>query len=109
MFMMEVAARIGETSYGEPARKVSTLRVPGSDCQSAITAPHVKQQLHDNTSLAVQNGVFGVPALLIGTEIFWGHDSLEMAADFWRNRDMSATPQMAAADALPLGSVRRQP
>ena len=78
------------------------------DCQSAITAPQVKQQLHDNTSLAVQNGVFGVPTLLIGAEVFWGHDALEMAADFWRNPQMFAAPQIVAADVLPLGSVRRQ-
>ena len=78
------------------------------DYPSAIAAPHVKQQLHDNTSFAAQNGVFGVPALLIGTEVFWGHDSLEMAADFWRNPEMFATPEMIAADGLPLGSVRRQ-
>lgn len=79
-----------------------------SDCQAAITAPQVKQQLPDNTSLAIQNGVFGVPTLLIGQELFWGHDALEMAADFWQNPQMLATPEMAAADALPLGSVRRQ-
>jgi hypothetical protein len=45
---------------------------------------------------------------LIGQELFWGHDALEMAADFWQNPQMLATPEMAAADALPLGSVRRQ-
>jgi 2-hydroxychromene-2-carboxylate isomerase len=79
-----------------------------SDFQSAISAPHVKQQLHENTSFAIQNGVFGVPTLSIGPELFWGHDALEMAVDFWRDPQMLVAPEMAAADALPLGSVRRQ-
>ena len=36
-----------------------------------------------------------------------GHDAIEMAVDYWRNPQMLTTPEMAAADALPLGSVRR--
>lgn len=78
------------------------------DVQAAIAAPIVKQQLHDNTRLAIENGVFGVPTLMIGKETFWGHDAVEMAVDYWRNPQAFNTPQMLAADTLPLGSVRPQ-
>ena len=78
------------------------------DVQAAIAAPTVKQQLHDNTRFAIENGVFGVPTLMIGKETFWGHDAVEMAVDYWRDPQAFNTPQMTAADTLPLGSVRRQ-
>ena len=78
------------------------------DVQAAISAPTVKQQLHDNTRFAIENGVFGVPTLMIGKETFWGHDAVEMAVDYWRDPQAFNTPQMSAADTLPLGSVRRQ-
>ena len=78
------------------------------DVQAAIAAPAVKQQLHDNTRFAIENGVFGVPTLMIGKEIFWGHDAVEMAVDYWRDPQAFNTPRMTAADTLPLGSVRRQ-
>ena len=78
------------------------------DVQAAIAAPAVKQQLHDNTRFAIENGVFGVPTLMIGKETFWGHDAVEMAVDYWRDPQAFNTPRMTAADTLPLGSVRRQ-
>ena len=78
------------------------------DVQAAIAAPAVKQQLHDNTRFAIENGVFGVPTLMIGKETFWGHDAIQMAVDYWRDPQAFNTPQMSAADTLPLGSVRRQ-
>ena len=78
------------------------------DVQAAISAPTVKQQLHDNTRFAIENGVFGVPTLMIGKETFWGHDAVEMAVDYWRDPQAFNTPRMTAADTLPLGSVRRQ-
>jgi 2-hydroxychromene-2-carboxylate isomerase len=46
-----------------------------ADPQDAVSAPGVKQRLQDNTRWAVEQGVFGVPTLRIGTENFWGHDA----------------------------------
>jgi len=39
----------------------------------------VKEQLHKNTALALDRGVFGVPMMFVGERSFWGNDRLEFA------------------------------
>ena len=39
-----------------------------------------KHKLRENTDLALELGVFGVPTVVIGDELFWGDDRLEEAA-----------------------------
>ncbi len=38
--------------------------------------PDVKKILIDNVSGALEKGVFGVPSMLVGEELFWGYDDL---------------------------------
>ena len=42
--------------------------------------PQIKQALRDATDAAYDRGVFGVPTIAIGDELFWGDDRLEDAA-----------------------------
>lgn len=77
-----------------------------SDPQLALSAPAVKQQLMDNTSWAIERGVFGVPTLIIDNEMFWGHDAFEMGLDYLRGALLFSEPAMHAIDTLPVG-VRR--
>jgi 2-hydroxychromene-2-carboxylate isomerase len=42
--------------------------------------PEIKQALRDATDAAYDRGVFGVPTVAIGDELFWGDDRLEDAA-----------------------------
>ena len=77
-----------------------------ADPQTALTAPAVKQALIDNTNWAIEHGVFGVPTLLIGGEIFWGHDAFDMARDYLRDPLLFADPVMHAIDTLPVGASR---
>ena len=37
----------------------------------------VKQRLRENTQAALDQGVFGVPTMAVGGELFWGFDDLE--------------------------------
>ena len=46
----------------------------------AIADPEVKAMLRAATDAAFQRGVFGVPTLAVGDELFWGDDRLEDAA-----------------------------
>src|SRR4051812_27502781 len=39
-----------------------------------------KERLRENTDLALSLGVFGVPTVVVGDELFWGDDRLEEAA-----------------------------
>jgi len=79
------------------------------DPRNALGDPAVKQRLHDNTNWAIERGVFGVPTLVIDNELFWGQDGFEMALDYLADPQAFVTPAIRAADALPLGSVRRKP
>jgi len=42
----------------------------------AIRTPDIKQALIENTQRAVERGVFGAPTMFVGTEMFFGKDSL---------------------------------
>lgn len=44
-----------------------------------------KQALHDNTSWAIERGMFGVPSFVVGDQVLWGHDAFGMVMDFLRD------------------------
>lgn len=48
--------------------------------RAGIADTRVKQALRDATDAAYARGVFGVPTIAIGDELFWGDDRLEDAA-----------------------------
>jgi 2-hydroxychromene-2-carboxylate isomerase len=74
--------------------------------EAALADPTVKQRLRDNTDWAIARGVFGVPALLIGEEVFWGHDAMDMALDYLAAPERFQDGAMQAADTLPVGASR---
>jgi 2-hydroxychromene-2-carboxylate isomerase len=82
------------------------LRV--ADLQAALGDPNVKQTLRNNTDWAIERGVFGVPTFVIGTELFWGHDALDMAVDYLRDPARFNDPEMRRIDSLPVGIARRR-
>jgi 2-hydroxychromene-2-carboxylate isomerase len=47
---------------------------------AALADPDVKQALRAATDGAHSRGVFGVPTVIVGDELFWGDDRLEQAA-----------------------------
>ena len=48
--------------------------------RAGIADTRIKQALRDATDAAYDRGVFGVPTIAIGDELFWGDDRLEDAA-----------------------------
>jgi 2-hydroxychromene-2-carboxylate isomerase len=77
-----------------------------ADPQAALGDATVKQRLRDNTNWASSRGIFGVPTLVIGDELFWGHDAFDMALEYLRNPDAFRDPGMQAADTVPVGVTR---
>jgi len=77
-----------------------------ADPQAALGDTTIKQRLRDNTVWASSQGVFGVPTLVIGNELFWGHDAFDMALEYLRHPDAFRDPDMQAADTLPVGVTR---
>ena len=74
--------------------------------EAALNDPAVKQRLRSNTEWAIDRGVFGVPAFVVGNEQFWGHDAFEMALDYARDPDQFNDAEMVRIDSIPSGITR---
>jgi 2-hydroxychromene-2-carboxylate isomerase len=64
------------------------VAVAGAACElhprallKAVATDGVKAALRDATERAADAGVFGVPSLLVGGEVFWGDDRVEDAIE----------------------------
>ncbi len=90
----------------EWAELVHDLRLP--DAQRRIAEADVKEELRRNTDEAIARGVFGVPTLAIGDELFWGADATQMAADYIAAGQRWADPEYERVANLPIGAARRE-
>jgi len=88
----------------EWAELVGELGVPDADAR--IASAEVKGELRRNTDEAIARGVFGVPTLAIGDELFWGADSTRMAADYLAAGCRWDDPEYARVAELPVGASR---
>ena len=61
-------------------RAASEAGLDPVDVEQAIHDPQIKLALRESTQQAHERGVFGVPTVAIGQELFWGDDRLEQAA-----------------------------
>jgi 2-hydroxychromene-2-carboxylate isomerase len=67
----------------EPETVLEAGRRTGIDpgeLESGLVSQPVKDALRGKTDEALALGVFGVPTIVIGSELFWGDDRLEDAA-----------------------------
>jgi 2-hydroxychromene-2-carboxylate isomerase len=69
--------------------------------------PDAKEALRQATDEAVAAGVFGVPTLRIGAELFWGFDAVPMAEAYLADRSLLGRGEMARLADLPVGVERR--
>ncbi len=57
------------------AEAVATgIGLPGPSLIAQAQAPEIKSQLRAQTDEAISKGVFGVPSMMVGDELFWGYD-----------------------------------
>ncbi len=74
---------------------------------AAIADPEVKEALRRNTDEAIARGVWGVPTLAIGSELFWGADATEMAREYAARGSSYGDAEYARIAALPVGVERK--
>jgi len=79
-----------------------------ADPQAALQLPAVKERLRRNTEWAGARGIFGVPALVVGEEFFWGHDAVDMALEYLRDPQAFEDESMRTVERLPVGVQRRK-
>jgi 2-hydroxychromene-2-carboxylate isomerase len=78
------------TGVETPAAVAAAAHRAGLDGEALVRAaqePAAKQLLRDATERAVALGVFGVPTVMVGEEIFWGTDGLEHVETCLRGED----------------------
>jgi 2-hydroxychromene-2-carboxylate isomerase len=95
--------RLGDLPI-EWAELMAELRLP--DAEARVGGQEVKDELRRNTDEAIERGVFGVPTLAIGDELFWGVDATGMATDYVAAGCRYADPEMARVASLPEAAVR---
>jgi 2-hydroxychromene-2-carboxylate isomerase len=57
-----------------------------AELEQALADQAIKDLLRAQTDEVLALGVFGVPTVVVGTELFWGDDRLEEAAQSYRAR-----------------------
>jgi 2-hydroxychromene-2-carboxylate isomerase len=82
----------------------ATLKL--ANAQERIRSEAVKQALRQNGEEATARGVFGVPTLCMGTELFWGADATSMCRDFLASAAIFSSPQMTQLEDIPQAARR---
>jgi len=77
------------------------------DVDERISSERVKAQLRENTEMAIQRDIFGVPSFALDGEVFWGFDSIDFLVDWLQDPSLLQSPSIRAADGLPEGQARK--
>ncbi len=73
-----------------------------------LGADNVKSGLRTNGQQALADGVFGVPTLVVGNELFWGYDATDMALAYRGDPSSFNDAEMHRAANLPIGIERKR-
>ena len=76
------------------------------DAHARIADAEVKDALRDETDKAIGRGVFGVPTIGVGSELFWGVDATGMALEYMRAGGRYTDPEYERVAALPAAATR---
>ena len=94
------------TNAAELAEVGRALRI--TDVENAANSEKVKMQLRANTDAALATGVFGVPTLRVGDELFWGNDASPLIDDWLAHPDRFTDAEYARIANLPTGIQRQR-
>ena len=73
-----------------------------------LSNDNIKQKLKENTSLAIQKGIFGVPSFYVDNEIFWGQDSEELLVSYLENSQKTKLTYFNPVDRFPESKINRR-
>jgi len=96
----------------EPAvveRVADEIGLPGAALVAQAQTPEVKALLREETRAAAARGVFGVPTMEVGDELFWGYDDFPYLEMFLAGKDPVDPTAWKQHRTLPKpSSVRKQ-
>jgi 2-hydroxychromene-2-carboxylate isomerase len=96
---------------GEPAVVESVaneLGLPGAALVAQAQTPQIKAQLRAQTEEAIAAGVFGVPSMMVGDELFWGYDDFPYLELFLSGKDPVNAQAWQQWSGVPAASMRRR-
>lgn len=64
--------------------------LPAADFLKAVDSDEVRKEAAREIADASERGVFGVPSVIVGDELFWGNDRLDMVEEFLRGASKGA-------------------
>ena len=96
----------GVTDPEAVAAALDGIGLAGGAMVRRAEAPEAKARLKDQTTEALQLGVFGVPSMAIREEVFWGQDSLPHLARFLAGDDPLTEASLARWADLPASAQR---
>lgn len=94
---------------GDDATSLSPVaaRLGIADAAGAIADPAVKATLKANFDAALADGVFGVPSIVAGGQLFWGEDATGLFEAFLADPALFAEPEMQRITTLPIAASRQ--
>ncbi|MBX3207384.1 MAG: 2-hydroxychromene-2-carboxylate isomerase [Labilithrix sp.] len=84
---------------------LASAGLDGPALVAAAATPEAKDRLRSATDAAIARGVFGVPTMTVGDELFWGTDSLSDLEAYLRG-ELPAFPDAGWSE-LPAAAVRK--
>lgn len=85
------------------------IGLDGTALIEAAQQPENKLRLRQQTDAALARGVFGVPTITVGDELFWGYDDLPYLEMHLAGHDpLLATPESGVMPGAPRASARRR-
>lgn len=60
---------------------VERLGVAPHEFEAVSESEEIRQQLIECTNRGIERGVFGVPSIFVGNELFWGKDRMDFVED----------------------------
>ena len=104
--IFDLVWREGRDPQSEAALALLGERLGIGDIDALIERSGAKEKLRAETEAAIASGVFGVPTLALGDQLFWGTDTLPMARAFLADPHLFDDPEMRRVDHLPVGAER---
>lgn len=98
----------GVTDPTAVAQALDEAGLPGAQWVEEAATPPAKARVREQTTAAIESGVFGVPSMVIegSAEIFWGQDSLPHLERFIEGEDPVPGDLAQRWGQLPVGSQR---
>jgi len=109
-FFRAVWVRGLHVSEATVAEAVATeIGLSGASLVAQAQTPEIKSQLRAQTADAISKGVFGVPSMMVGDELFWGYDDFPYLELFLAGKDpLAAVDWPKSNSPVRASSMRRR-